>query len=266
MSKKIFIFLILFIIVIIAEIIFYPKVFKIKARIEIKNNQEIVIYFNQPMIKKSVKTEIYPEISGDYIWHNRNQELHIIANNLGLNSDYKIILSNGRSAILTALKNEEFSVHTSSFVDLYFEDEERIIQKLPESRQTQKRIEIDISDQKLYAWQDNKIVGEHIISTGKPKTPTKTGEFSVLSKHETAYGCGDGQCWKMPYWLGIYMVGSTENGIHELPFIKTAGGWFREGAGSLGRAVSHGCVRLSLDEAKIAWDWADIGTPVIIRR
>lgn len=137
--------------------------------------------------------------------------------------------------------------------------------KLPQIETTKKEIRISIADQNMRLWQDGQIIKDYIISTGKDATPTRRGVFSVISKHDVAYGCGvDGQCWKMPYWLGIYMAGSTENGIHELPFINIGGVYYREGESSLGSRVSHGCIRLPVGLAKEVYDWADAGTPVVI--
>jgi lipoprotein-anchoring transpeptidase ErfK/SrfK len=143
--------------------------------------------------------------------------------------------------------------------------DEKNIGKLPYIEDTKKEIRVNIAEQKMQLWQDGKTIKEYIVSTGKDATPTRKGKFDIISKHEIAYGCGiDGQCWKMPYWLGIYMAGSTENGIHELPFINIGGVYYREGENNLGNKVSHGCIRLPIGSAKEVYDWADIGTSVII--
>lgn len=130
---------------------------------------------------------------------------------------------------------------------------------LPLALPTEKSIEIDISSQWLKTRQDGKMLGEYQISSGKRSTPTRIGNFKVLEKLPIAYGCGaDGQCWKMPYWIGIYLSGNQENGIHELPFINGR----REGAKSLGWPVSHGCVRLGIGPAELVYHWAEVGIPV----
>ena len=66
----------------------------------------------------------------------------------------------------------------------------------------------------------------------------------------------------MPWWLGIYWVGSVENGIHGLP-INDSG--YQMWGGYLGSRVSYGCVILSTENARTLWQWADIGTPVTIQ-
>jgi len=123
-----------------------------------------------------------------------------------------------------------------------------------------KRIEIDISEQRLTAWDGDKLVYSFVCSTGKSGTPTKFGRFSVISKLPKAYG----SAWDMwmPYWLGIYWAGGSENGIHGLPILSSGQTLW---SGYLGQRVSYGCVVLDTWAAKLLYDWAEIGTEVIIR-
>lgn len=125
-----------------------------------------------------------------------------------------------------------------------------------------KCIELNLTTQRLTKWEKGEIAKEYIISSGQPAYATKVGNFSILSKVPVAYGGVKGQRWKMPFWMGIYFVGSTENGFHELPFING----IRESSNSLGRPVSHGCVRLGIGDAQELYDWAEIGTPVLIHK
>jgi tetratricopeptide (TPR) repeat protein len=122
-----------------------------------------------------------------------------------------------------------------------------------------KRIEIDISAQRFYAWEGDNLVHEYATSTGLPGRDTATGHYKVLDKIPMAYS----SIWrlKMPHWLGIYYVGTVENGIHALP-IRPDGSvmW----GGLLGQKASYGCVILSTKAAEIIYNWADIGTPVDI--
>lgn len=125
-----------------------------------------------------------------------------------------------------------------------------------------KCIEVNLKTQRLEKWEQGKIVKEYIVSSGQPAYATKVGNFSILSKVPVAYGGVKGQRWKMPFWMGIYFVGSTENGFHELPFINGV----RESSSDLGRPVSHGCIRLGIGDAQELYDWAEIGTPVLIHK
>ncbi len=130
---------------------------------------------------------------------------------------------------------------------------------LPESQDVVKRIEINLKIQRMKLFIDEKVVAEFVISSGKRKTPTKAGQFSIISKYPVAYGVIEGILWKMPYFMGIYTAAGQENGIHELPF---ANGW-RESSRDMGHPVSHGCVRLGIGEAERVYNFAQIGTPVL---
>lgn len=122
-----------------------------------------------------------------------------------------------------------------------------------------KRIEIDISKQRFYAYEGDTLVHNFPTSTGLPGRDTAAGRYKVLDKIPMAYS----SIWrlKMPYWLGIYYVGRVENGIHALP-IRPDGSvmW----GGLLGQRASYGCVILSTQAAKTIYNWAEVGTEVWI--
>jgi len=124
-----------------------------------------------------------------------------------------------------------------------------------------KRIEVDISEQHFYAYESDTLVYSFVCSTGEPGRATAPGSYQVLDKIPMAYA----STWnlKMPYWLGIYWAGTLENGIHALPILPSGQKLWD---GYLGQRVSYGCIILSTEAAKTIYDWAEIGTPVIIRR
>ena len=121
-----------------------------------------------------------------------------------------------------------------------------------------KRIEVDVSDERMLVWQGNTLVWNFVVSTGLAGTPTRRGSFAVQSKIPNAWSSAY-QLW-MPDWLGIYNAGSSENGIHALPIINGQRLW----AGYLGAPISYGCVVLGIEDAETLYDWADIGVPVVI--
>ena len=123
-----------------------------------------------------------------------------------------------------------------------------------------KRVVVNLSEQHLYAYEGEQLVYSFVASSGVAASPTRSGEFRVQSKIPKAYGSAWG-IW-MPHWLGIYWAGSTENGIHALPLLANGQTLW---AGYLGRPVSYGCIVLGTYEARMLYDWAEIGTPVSIR-
>jgi LysM repeat protein len=123
-----------------------------------------------------------------------------------------------------------------------------------------KRILIDLSEQHLWAYRDEELVYSFVVSTGMAGARTISGSFRVLDKIPNAYA----YTWnlQMPHWLGIYWVGSLENGIHALPILPNG---LRLWDGYLGTPVSYGCVILGVDEARLLYNWAEVGVPVVIR-
>ncbi|MGQ9502005.1 MAG: L,D-transpeptidase family protein [Anaerolineae bacterium] len=120
---------------------------------------------------------------------------------------------------------------------------------------------VDISEQRMYVYENGRLLWNWVVSTGEPGKDTATGHFRVLDKIEMAYA----STWNldMPYWLGIYYSGPLENGIHALPINRTTGVKLWEGL--LGQRVSYGCIILSDENARTLFEWAQVGTPVVIR-
>jgi lipoprotein-anchoring transpeptidase ErfK/SrfK len=124
-----------------------------------------------------------------------------------------------------------------------------------------KRIVVDVSEQRMYVYEGEKLRWKWVVSTGEPGRDTAIGQFAVQSKIPMAYA----STWNldMPHWLGIYWSGPLENGIHALPIQRHTG--YKLWDGFLGQRVSYGCVILSEDHAEKLFEWADIGVPVKIQ-
>jgi lipoprotein-anchoring transpeptidase ErfK/SrfK len=132
-----------------------------------------------------------------------------------------------------------------------------------------KRIVVDIPSQSLVAYENGREVFRWQVSTGITRAPTAPGVYQILTHNETAFGssyelCGSQGCgqWKMYWFMGIYEVQpGLVNGFHgavELPNGQYLGG------GNVGQPFTYGCV-MSLDEnAKMLYDWAEVGTIVEI--
>jgi tetratricopeptide (TPR) repeat protein len=123
-----------------------------------------------------------------------------------------------------------------------------------------KTIIVDISEQRMYVYEGDVLIWKWVCSTGEPARPTRTGTFAVQSKIPEAYS----SVWqlRMPYWLGIYWAGASENGIHALPINPNGTTLW---SGFLGYQVSFGCIILDTPNAQTLYDWAEIGTTVVIR-
>ncbi len=120
-----------------------------------------------------------------------------------------------------------------------------------------KYIDINLSAQILSIFENGKILDSYLISSGKRDMETPRGTHAIANKFPRAWSNKYGLF--MPYWMAITPSGSY--GIHELP--EWPGG-YKEGANHLGIPVSHGCVRLGIGPAKRVYEWAGIGTPVVV--
>jgi lipoprotein-anchoring transpeptidase ErfK/SrfK len=115
-----------------------------------------------------------------------------------------------------------------------------------------KWIDVNLSKQRLTAYEGNVAVYSTAVSTGKPATPTVVGKFAVRTKIRAQAMSGPG------YYL--------PNVPHVMYFI---GGYAIHGAywhNNFGRTMSHGCVNLPLGAAAWVYNWASVGTPVIVHR
>lgn len=123
-----------------------------------------------------------------------------------------------------------------------------------------KRILIDISEQKMMVYQNGELLRTHIVSTGISDSPTMAGIFQIQTHEINAYASN----WDlyMPHFMGIYEAWpGFMNGIHGLPLLSSGR---RLWASSLGSPASYGCIILTLDAAEELYKWADSGVVVEI--
>lgn len=120
-----------------------------------------------------------------------------------------------------------------------------------------KYIDINLAAQVMTIFENGSVLDAYMVSSGKRGLETPKGSYKVENKAlrpwSKAYGLF------MPNWMAL--VPSGKFGIHELP--EWPGG-YKEGQSHLGTPVSHGCVRLGVGPAKRVFDWAEIGTPVVV--
>ncbi len=122
-----------------------------------------------------------------------------------------------------------------------------------------KRILVDRSDQKLYAYEGETLFMEQDISTGHDLTPTPRGTFKIFRKTPSRYMQGP-------------VPGISED-EYDLPGVPwdlyfTKQGGALHGAywhDNFGQQWSHGCVNLPIDKARELYEWAELGVPVTVR-
>jgi lipoprotein-anchoring transpeptidase ErfK/SrfK len=121
----------------------------------------------------------------------------------------------------------------------------------------EKWIEVDLSEQKLYAWEGNNLYLETLISSGLPGTETPTGEFRIWIKlRATKMEGGSGSRYyylpNVPYTMffeNAQVPGWKGYGLHGTY-------WHND----FGRQKSHGCVNLPTPIAQQLYEWV---SPVI---
>ncbi len=125
---------------------------------------------------------------------------------------------------------------------------------------TSKRIVVDRSDQKVYAYDGDVLFMETDVSTGLELSPTPRGTFTIFKKTPSRYMQGP-----LPYL--------ANSDYYDLPGVPwnlyfTEQGAVIHGAywhDSFGTQYSHGCVNLQPNVARELYNWAELGTKVIVR-
>jgi lipoprotein-anchoring transpeptidase ErfK/SrfK len=108
--------------------------------------------------------------------------------------------------------------------------------------------DVDLSDQRMYAYEGDTLVRTFIVSTGTWQTPTVTGKFKVWVKLRSAAMSGPGYYLPdVPYIMYFYQG----YGLH--------GTYWHN---NFGVPMSRGCVNLSIPDAEWAYGFAVVGTVV----
>ncbi len=109
-------------------------------------------------------------------------------------------------------------------------------------------IDVDLSNQMVYAYEGDVIVNSFLVSTGTWATPTVTGQYNIYVKYRSAKMSGPGYYLpNVPYIMYFY----KGYGLH--------GTYWHN---NFGTPMSHGCVNLRTDDAGWLFNWASVGTLV----
>lgn len=124
----------------------------------------------------------------------------------------------------------------------------------------EKFISIDLTNHTVAAWVGDKVVWGPVEAVhGSLPSPTHPGIFRIQTKLVNAHMKND-EAWDGPYdtwspWTMYYQGGYAVHGTY------TRWNWVQTNYGG-----SHGCVNLKPAKAKELFDWARVGTPVVIHR
>jgi lipoprotein-anchoring transpeptidase ErfK/SrfK len=125
------------------------------------------------------------------------------------------------------------------------------------------RLEIKLSTRKVTLYQGKKPIKSYRIAVGKRGWETPIGKFKVMSMvRNPAWASpftgvvipgGTSQNPLGKYWIGFWTNGKNWIGFHGTP--STA---------SVGRAVSHGCIRMYNKDVQELFKQVKVGTPVTV--
>ena len=113
-------------------------------------------------------------------------------------------------------------------------------------------IDIDLSDQRLVAYEGETPVLSALVSTGISRYPTPTGEFQVRRKVRVQSMSGPGYYVPNVEWVLFFHQAYALHGTY----------WHR----NFGHPMSHGCINMTNEDAQWIFQWAPIGTPVRIHQ
>ncbi|MDX2100755.1 MAG: L,D-transpeptidase, partial [Leptolyngbyaceae cyanobacterium bins.59] len=127
------------------------------------------------------------------------------------------------------------------------------------------RIEIRLKERKAFLFRGNTQVKSYWIAYGRPGWETPVGQFKVMQKiHKPTWihpmtgeavpgGDPDNPLGK--HWIGFWTDGTNWIGFHGTPNPET-----------VGRAASHGCIRMYNQDVEHLFQQVEVGTPVIVTR
>ncbi len=119
----------------------------------------------------------------------------------------------------------------------------------------EKRIVVSILDRKLLLLDGTRVLKMYDVAVGKPSTPSPSGEFQIVNRipNPTWYAPGKivGPGKENPLgtrWMGLSAKGF---GIHGTNAPR-----------SIGKAASHGCIRMRQRDLEELFELVDVGVPV----
>ncbi|MBI3443101.1 L,D-transpeptidase [Candidatus Woesebacteria bacterium] len=116
-----------------------------------------------------------------------------------------------------------------------------------------KRIEVDLANQRVYAFENANKVFDFLISSGSWYV-TPRGNYAIYSKvrSQTMSGGSGAGYYNLPNvpWVMFFYKGYSFHGTY----------WHN----NFGHPMSHGCVNMKIPDSEALFHWAPIGTPVAV--
>ncbi|MEG3838733.1 L,D-transpeptidase [Microcoleus sp. herbarium14] len=126
------------------------------------------------------------------------------------------------------------------------------------------RLVLRLRQRRVYVYRQNKLQASFPVAVGKGGWETPTGSFKITHMIKDPV-------WEHPWtgelvpagpdnplgsrWIGFWTDGKNVIGFHGTPNPE-----------SIGRAASHGCVRMFDKDAQALFEKVEVGTPVIVEK
>jgi hypothetical protein len=130
---------------------------------------------------------------------------------------------------------------------------------LPADSGTGRRIVFSMGDQRVWLVGDDDDVERTYLVSGSLTDNLHPGTYSVYSKSEDAVGIDDSGTMK--YMVRFAHGPNAAIGFHDIPVLDGAK---VQTVDQLGTPQSHGCIRQQRADAKALWDFAPVGTTVVV--
>lgn len=133
---------------------------------------------------------------------------------------------------------------------------------LPETVEQATQLVLKLGERRVYVYQDGEVKTSYPVAIGKPGWETPTGQFEVMDMLKNPG-------WTNPFtdevvesgpdnplgdrWIAFWTDGTNYIGFHGTPN--------RE---SVGRAASHGCVRMYNEDIRELYSMVSVGTTVVV--
>ncbi|MEX2144173.1 MAG: L,D-transpeptidase family protein [Anaerolineales bacterium] len=111
-------------------------------------------------------------------------------------------------------------------------------------------IDINLSEQTLSAYEGTRLVISFVISSGRAGAPTVLGEYKIWAKVRIQDMSGQGYYIRDVPWVMYFY---KDYGIH--------GTWWHN---NFGTPMSAGCVNMTIADAEWMYQWASLGTTVMV--
>ncbi|MCK5648391.1 MAG: L,D-transpeptidase [Gammaproteobacteria bacterium] len=121
---------------------------------------------------------------------------------------------------------------------------------------TEKEIYVNIERQILVATENGEEVYTFDVVTGQDGKETTAGRYSIFRKEKKYTSKTYGS--EMPYTMFFTADGKAIHGTHISSLRSYLHSYLSESVGS------QGCVGLTDDDAKALFEWAPIGTPIVV--